>query len=188
MIGPRARRATATAARELRALGRDLARAAEGPSRAGTRAPRLRAAADPSLWALALLRAGTALRAATGSTLGTRLALRVVFHIDVWTDDVGGGLRLPHPFNIVVGDGASIGEDCTLMHGVTVQRGGPTVIGDGAVLGACATVLSGAVIGAGALIGCNSVVRGPVPAGTVAVGAPATVVRPVRAGEARARA
>ena len=173
----------AAAAAQVRAFGRDVRRVVAAGVASGAAHPRLRAAGDTSVWALALLRGGSALRALVGTTLGTRTALRLVFHIDVWSDDIGGGLRLPHPFCVVIGDGASIGDDVTLMHGVTVQRGAGTRIADGVVVGASATVLAGAQIGAGALIGANSVVRGEVPAGTVAVGVPAAVLRPVRTGE-----
>jgi acetyltransferase-like isoleucine patch superfamily enzyme len=46
-------------------------------------------------------------------------------------------------------------------------------------------VLRGATVGDGCLIGTASVVRGDIPARTVAVGAPARVLRAVREGEAR---
>jgi serine acetyltransferase len=143
----------------------------------------LHALADVSLWALALMRGAQALRALTGSSLGLSTALRLVFHIDVWSDDIGPGLRLPHPFNVVIGEGVHVGAGCTLMHNVTVQRGAGTTIGDGSVLAAGSTVLAGANVGRGSLVGAASVVRGRIPPGSVAVGAPARVVRNVREDE-----
>lgn len=151
--------------------------------RGGAKRPALKAATDTSLWALTILRGGTALRSLTGSGFGARTALRLAFHIDVWSEDIGPGVRLPHPFNIVIGDGAQIGAGCTLMHNTTIQRGECTRIGDGAVLGTGAVVLAGADIGEGALVGALSLVRGTIPAETVAVGAPARVVRALRPGE-----
>ena len=53
----------------------------------------------------------------------------------------------------------------------------PVRIEQGAWLGANVVVFGGVVIGSGAIIGANSVVRQSVPAGAVAVGAPARVVR-----------
>jgi acetyltransferase-like isoleucine patch superfamily enzyme len=52
------------------------------------------------------------------------------------------------------------------------------------VLANGATVLTGAKIGDGCLVGAASVVRGEIPAASVAVGAPARVVRAARPGEA----
>lgn len=144
------------------------------------------AAGETSLWALALLRGGAALRATLGTALGAHTLLRLVFHIDVWTDEIGGGLRLPHPFQIVIGEGVRIGAGCTVMHGVTIQRahGVATEIGAGSVVGASAIVLEGARVGARSLIGAASVVRaGETPSGRVLIGAPARDARAVREGE-----
>ncbi len=60
----------------------------------------------------------------------------------------------------------------------------PVTIGDGAWLGQGVVVCPGVNIGRGAVIGAGSVVRHDVPAYTVAVGAPARVVRDVRAARA----
>ena len=54
---------------------------------------------------------------------------------------------------------------------------GPVRIGDGAWIGQNAVIMPGVTIGEGAVIGANSVVRDDVPARTVAVGAPARVIR-----------
>jgi lipopolysaccharide O-acetyltransferase len=54
---------------------------------------------------------------------------------------------------------------------------GEILIGRNVWLGDNVCVLAGAVIGNGAIIGANSVVRGPIPPATIAVGAPARVVR-----------
>lgn len=174
MKGLRHRFAVAVSA--ARAFGDDVRRVTSAARASARPHPGLVALGDTSLWALALLRTGAATRALVGTALGTRLALRLVFHIDVWTDAIGPGLRLPHPFGIVIGDGVTIGSGCTILHHVTVQRGS-TVIGDGATLANQVTVLAGASVGEGALIGANAVVRGTIPAGAVAVGAPARVVR-----------
>jgi serine acetyltransferase len=168
--------------RPLSAFAADAGRVVAAARRGGAAHPRLAAAFDSSLWALALMRGAAALRAGVGSSLGLSAALRLAFHIDVWTDDIGPGLRLPHPFGIVIGEGVTIGSDCTLLHNVTLQNGA-TAVGDGAVLANGVTILAGADVGAGALIGSHSVVRGAIPARTVAVGAPARSVRPVRVGE-----
>lgn len=166
----------AGAAAAARAFYEDVQRVTQVARARGSRHPRLVAAADTSVWVLGLLRFGSGTRALVGSALGTRMLLRVVFHVDVWTDAIGPGLRLPHPFGIVIGDGVSIGRGCTLLHHVTVQRGA-TLVGDAVTLANQVTVLAGSHVGTGALIGAHAVVRGDVPAHTVAVGTPARVIR-----------
>jgi acetyltransferase-like isoleucine patch superfamily enzyme len=64
---------------------------------------------------------------------------------------------------VTVNPGATIAGCCRLEDGVTV--------------GAGATVLDKITIGAGSIIGAGSVVTKPVPAGVVAYGAPAKVIR-----------
>jgi len=65
--------------------------------------------------------------------------------------------------------------------GVPPSRGlvevDPVSIGSDVWLGAKVTVLRGATIGDGTVVGANAVVRGVVPARSVAVGIPARVVR-----------
>jgi len=51
------------------------------------------------------------------------------------------------------------------------------VVGDGADVGAGAVILPGAAVGEGAIVGAGAVVRGAIPAGSVAVGVPARVLR-----------
>ena len=165
------------ARKQLDAFREDLRRLVNLSRRAAHPRPRLAALADPSVPVLAMMRGAAAARAVVGSSLGLSRVLATVFHVDVWTDDIGGGLRLPHPFQIVLGDGTRIGSDCTLMHNVTLQRCPGTVVEDGAVLGAGVVVLAGAHVGQRALIGANSVVRGTIASASVAVGAPARVVR-----------
>ncbi|NUP04864.1 MAG: hypothetical protein HOW73_02255 [Polyangiaceae bacterium] len=165
------------AARALSSLAKDYGRVVDAAERGGARRPRVSALGDASVWALGGMRVATALRAVTGSSFGLNHALRIVFHIDAWSDDIGGGLRLPHPFGIVIGEGARIEEGCTLMHNVTLQRGRGTHIERGAVIGTGAVILGGSRVGEQALVGANSVVRGEIPARMVAVGAPARAVR-----------
>ena len=98
------------------------------------------------------------------------------FHIDIWNDDIGGGLRLPHPFNIVIGEGATLGERCMVMHNVTIQRGEGTVIGDDSVLGTGSVILAGAHVGERALVGALTLIKGDIPCRGVASGPVAGVI------------
>jgi serine acetyltransferase len=158
-------------------LGADLSLVAARHRRAGARFPRAATCADMSAAVLVLLRGSVALRRSVGTACGSRAALRWLFHVDVWTDAIGPGLSLPHPFNIVVGAGVEIGAGCTILHNVTIQHASQTTIGDGAVLGVGAVILADRRVGAGAFCGANSVVTHDVPPHSVVVGAPARVVR-----------
>lgn len=94
---------------------------------------------------------------------------------------IGPRLRLPHPVGIVIGSEVVIGADVTIYQNVTLGRahadeGSNPVIKDGVTLYAGAMVIGAVTIGAGAVVGANSVVRNDVAAGTTVVGAPARMV------------
>jgi acetyltransferase-like isoleucine patch superfamily enzyme len=83
--------------------------------------------------------------------------------------------------NVMVGNFCLIAD--TETPGIEDPPGGPSLeprgveIGDGAWLAARVTVLPGARIGAGAVIAAGSVVAGDIPAGAVAGGIPARLLR-----------
>jgi acetyltransferase-like isoleucine patch superfamily enzyme len=56
---------------------------------------------------------------------------------------------------------------------------GPTRIGDNTWLGANVVVTSGVTIGERCVVGANSVVTGDIPAGSIAAGAPARVLKQI---------
>ncbi len=91
---------------------------------------------------------------------------------------------------IEIGEGAMIGPFCYLTdHDHTIGPGKsagdgplvsrPTIIGARCWLGAHVTVLKGVTIGEGSVIGAGSVVTKSLPAGVVAVGNPARVLRQI---------
>ena len=88
--------------------------------------------------------------------------------------------------NVMVGNYSVIAD--TEIPGISEPAGAPhpearaVEIGDGAWLAARVTVLPGAQIGAGAIIAAGSVVAGTIPAGAVAGGIPARVLRVAAAG------
>lgn len=92
---------------------------------------------------------------------------------------IGKGLKLPHYMGVVIGEGAVIGNDCTIYQQVTLgQRDGeyPT-LGNNVVVYAGAKILGKVDIGSGAVIGANAVVLRDVPAGAVAAGIPAKIIK-----------
>ena len=94
--------------------------------------------------------------------------------------EVGGGLYVPHPYGIVVGQ-AKIGRNLHLLHNVTIGRKahdipGDPVFGDRVSISAGAVLLGNITIGDGAVIGANSVVLKDVPPGAMAVGIPARII------------
>ena len=96
---------------------------------------------------------------------------------------IGGGLFLPHTVGTVLG-AAQIGENCTIMQGVTLGASDPDfdftvdrrpVIGSNVLIGAGAKVIGGVTVGHHARIGANAVVLQDVPAHALAVGVPALI-------------
>lgn len=100
---------------------------------------------------------------------------------------IGPGLVVRHPVGIVIGHGAVIGANCTILQGVTVGErrlfhegeGEYPVIGDGVLLGAGASVLGPVTVGDESNVGAGVVLTSDLPARSVA--APALpMVRPRR--------
>ncbi len=81
-----------------------------------------------------------------------------------------------HGFPLTVGKGCTIGHRA-MLHGCT--------IGDNVLVGMGATILNGARIGNDCLIGAGAIVTEgkEIPAGSLAIGIPAKVVRPLRTDE-----
>lgn len=82
---------------------------------------------------------------------------------------VGGGLRMPHPIGIVVGQGTSIGRRVTLMQHATLGGNRDTVVdgrmtpvlGDDVTIGPGAGVFGPVELPAGRFVGANTVTASP---------------------------
>lgn len=95
--------------------------------------------------------------------------------------DIGGGCIVAHGLGLVIGGYTVIGEDATLLHGVTLGEVRFDEIdyprlGDRVTVGAGAAVLGGITVGDDATIGAGSVVLADVPAGARVAGVPARIV------------
>jgi maltose O-acetyltransferase len=104
---------------------------------------------------------------------------------------VNFGLVCLDPATITIGDDVQIGPNVQLLTATHPLEPGPRrakwesarpiAIGDNAWLGGGVIVLPGVTIGAGSVVGAGAVVTRDVPAGVVAVGNPARVVREIDA-------
>ena len=95
---------------------------------------------------------------------------------------IGSGVFVDHGTGIVIGETAVVGDDVSMLQGVTLGGTGAErgdrhpKIGKGVLLGAGAKVLGNITIGDYAKIASGSVVLKPVPAGCTAAGVPARLV------------
>jgi serine O-acetyltransferase len=94
---------------------------------------------------------------------------------------IGRGLFLDHGMGVVIGETAEVGDNVTLLQGVTLggtstrrEKRHPT-LGDNVVVGAGAKIIGAFRIGEGSRIGAGSVVVREVPPNCVVVGVPGRV-------------
>ncbi|MEI7572063.1 MAG: serine O-acetyltransferase [Phenylobacterium sp.] len=106
-----------------------------------------------------------------------------IFQVDIHpATQIGSGVFIDHGTGIVIGETAVIGDDVSLLQGVTLGGTGAErgdrhpKIGRGVLLGAGAKVLGNIQIGDYAKIASGSVVLKPVPAHCTAAGVPARLV------------
>jgi serine O-acetyltransferase len=111
-----------------------------------------------------------------------RMQIRYGAYIE-YACQIGGGLYLGHMCSIVTNVRCTIGDNCTLGHGVTIgkthdrsKHPGVPMIGDRVYLGCGAAILGGVRIGDDAVVAPNAVVISDVPAGAVVGGIPARVL------------
>lgn len=95
---------------------------------------------------------------------------------------IGKGVMIDHATSVVIGETAVVGDDCSLLHEVTLGGTGAShedrhpKVGRGVLIGAGAKVLGNIKIGDNARIAAGSVVLKPVPAGCTVAGVPAKIV------------
>jgi len=96
---------------------------------------------------------------------------------------IGRGIFLDHATGLVVGETAVIGDDVSLLQGVTLGGTGKVggdrhpKIGRGVMIGAGAKILGNIQVGANARVAAGSVVLAAVPPGATVAGVPARLVR-----------
>ena len=84
--------------------------------------------------------------------------------------------------NAVVHENVNLGKGCTVGHGAIVHG---CTVGDNTLIGMGATILNGARIGRDCIVGAGALVTGKMdaPDGSMILGSPAKVVRPLTAEE-----
>lgn len=101
---------------------------------------------------------------------------------------IGPGLVIPHFGGIVINSEASVGNNCTVLHGVTIgnvrrgRRFGVPTIGNRVYLGPGSTIVGGIDVGDDVLVAPNAFVNVDVPRGSTAIGNPVRIVPPYRGG------
>ena len=106
-----------------------------------------------------------------------------VFGIDIHpAARFGHGIMVDHGTGLVVGETAVLGNDISILHGVTLggsgKEGGDRhpKISDGVMIGANASILGNIRVNQCAKVGAGSVVVSDVPAHSTVVGVPARVI------------
>jgi serine O-acetyltransferase len=106
-----------------------------------------------------------------------------LFQVDIHpAARVGSGVFIDHATGVVIGETAVVGDEVSMLHGVTLGGTGAhrgdrhPKIGRGVLLGAGAKVLGNIQIGDHAKIASGSVVLKPVPPHCTAAGVPARLV------------
>ena len=96
--------------------------------------------------------------------------------------EIGKALHLPHFGGIVVNSKSRIGDNCTLLHNVTIgntkrgkKQGAPT-IGNNVYIGPGAVIVGGIEIGDNVLIAPNTYVNSDVASNSIVVGNPAKII------------
>jgi serine O-acetyltransferase len=106
-----------------------------------------------------------------------------VFSIDIHpAARIGRGIFIDHGHALVIGETAVVGDDVSMLHGVTLGGTGKETgdrhpkIGNGVMIGAGAKVLGNITIGGCSRIAAGSVVLKDVPPRTTVAGVPARVI------------
>lgn len=92
---------------------------------------------------------------------------------------IGRKLMIDHGFGVVIGETATIGNDCTIYHGVTLGGTGNKKIkrhpdiGNNVMIGCGAKILGAIKIGDNVKVGANAVVLTNIESGKTVVGVPA---------------
>ncbi|GFZ31230.1 hypothetical protein CSC2_17560 [Clostridium zeae] len=109
----------------------------------------------------------------------------ILFHTELpFGAKIGKGLRINHPYGIILSEFAKIGDNCTIFHQVTIGMNegnrkindGVPQIGNNVYIGCGAKIIGGITIGDNVKIGANAVVTKNIPSNCTVVGNPAIII------------
>ena len=95
---------------------------------------------------------------------------------------IGNRLFIDHGMGVVIGETATIGNDCIIYHNVTLGGTGKSKykrhpsIGNNVMIGCGAKILGGISIGSNVKVGANSVVLNDIPDNVTVVGMPGRII------------
>lgn len=106
-----------------------------------------------------------------------------IFGVDIHpVARIGRGIMIDHATGVVMGETAVVGDDASILHGVTLGGSGKDTgdrhpkIGRGVMIGAGAKILGNISVGECARVAAGSVVLEDVPAHTTVAGVPARII------------
>ncbi|VVC01254.1 2,3,4,5-tetrahydropyridine-2,6-dicarboxylate N-acetyltransferase [uncultured archaeon] len=92
--------------------------------------------------------------------------------------DIGAFTYINAKEGVEIGERAQIGSHCSIYSVSTIdEKKGRVVIGKNARVGSHSVIMPGVSIGENAVVGAMSFVNADIPAGSVAVGCPARVIK-----------
>jgi len=139
----------------------------------------------PRIWPVILFRLANFLSQNHLGVLGKFFSIlnQILFSCDIARNaTIEGGLYLPHPVGVVVGENAIIGKNCILHQGVTLgdrgecHEGSDPKLGNYIEIGTGAKILGNITLGNYVRVGANSVVLKNIEAYAVVVGIPAKII------------
>lgn len=139
----------------------------------------------PRMWPVVIFRLSSLCAKYHLGVVGKVFAIlnQILFSCDIARNaKIAGGLYLPHPSGVVVGEHAIVGKNCILHQGVTLgdrgecHEGSDPVLGDFIEVGTGAKVLGVVHLGDYVRVGANSVVLKDVEAYGVVAGVPAKLI------------
>ncbi len=106
-----------------------------------------------------------------------------VLNVDIHpAAEIGRGIMIDHASGVVIGETACVGDDVSILHGVTLGGSGKErgdrhpKIGRGVMIGAGAKILGNIAVGDCSRVASGSVVLSDVPANRTVAGVPAKIV------------
>lgn len=103
------------------------------------------------------------------------------YGLEIYSNKIGGGLYLCHPYSITVNSDAVIGNNCNLCKGCTIGqenrgvRKGTPILGNSVWVGTNAVIVGKITIGDNVLIAPNAYVNRDIPSNSIVFGNPCQI-------------